>query len=78
MEIKRLTVRLPEEVHEWLTVQANKKASTVTGEIVDILRHAMTQDEHGFATPEEVRQIAREVARQIVREELAANAPKSS
>lgn len=64
MDAKRITLRIPESLYDWIADRAEEKVSTVTGEIISILREAM---EGGYTTPEQVRQIALEV----VREELA-------
>ena len=64
MEAKRITLRIPEDLYQWIAERADEKVSTVTGEIISILREAMNG---GYTTPEDVRLIALKV----VREELA-------
>lgn len=64
MEAKRITLRIPESLYDWIAARADEKVSTVTGEIIAILRDAM---EDGYTTPEQARRIALET----VREELA-------
>lgn len=57
MDTKRITLRIPENVYDWITDRAEVNAGTVTGEIISILRTAMND---GFTTPDDVRKIVRD------------------
>jgi len=48
MDAKRITLRIPESLYDWIADRAEEKVSTVTGEIISILREAM---EGGYTTP---------------------------
>jgi predicted HicB family RNase H-like nuclease len=50
-EEKRITVRLPAELHERLAVQAKRERRSVNGEIVHLLEVALTDPSTDAASP---------------------------
>ena len=60
MTSKRITLRIPEHLHSWVAEIAEKKGTTVTGEIISIIRVAKEGNQKSNLSPNDVREIVRE------------------
>ncbi len=57
MDVKRITLRIPDDVYHWIAGRAEKSTSTITAEIITILRLEM---DGGYVREKDVRQIIQE------------------
>lgn len=60
MTSKRITLRIPEHLHSWVADRAEQKGTTVTGEIIAIVRAAKEGKSRDNLTPDDVRRLIRE------------------
>jgi hypothetical protein len=60
MEVKRITLRIPEHIYQWVSEQADDKGTTVTGEIISILRQEMEGTPRTGLSEEDVKRLIRE------------------
>lgn len=60
MTSKRITLRIPEHLHSWVADRAEEKGTTVTGEIIAIIRATKDGNQKTNLTPNDVRELIRE------------------